>query len=588
MKIVTMFLVLCICFSICVSANDLKNEIYTYELEEFICIKEINDKSLTGKITVPAYIDNVAVKKINSHTFLNSNVAEIEFEEGIEEILSYAISDCVNLKKIVIPASCKIIGGVSYMPAIQYCENLETIEIHGEYDSLPLFIADCPNIKNIIFYGDIKYITNEFKYNFYKCEPRVKRVNPRVFNEAISVTIQGKAGSNIEKFAIDNGFNFVSLEKNEKEIISKWAKPEVEKAIEKGFVPLSFRGNYKKNITRAEFAKLAICFLSTQYGYSVVPESLYYSTYAGSDNGVFPPEFMNAYAHARTDRNGKSFIDKYTGEKYVYHNTNVQIDLHDLPFQDIDENECVDLPFIERAYYIGIVNGISETAFNPNGNITRQEAAAMLMRVYKNYADFEKKDSDFKYADDEKISEWAKEDVYSINKLGIMQGVGENLFSPTEGYTVEQAIATFWRLYNSAPVSRKNKNIKPLLDYKFESENYCNRDGGGSYFHETTRKEYDDFIYIYGYWTQRHSTEWTYSLYVFDKSGGVALNLWPDDDFEWEVSSDGKILTTHRYHTDAFTKYDKMTGLEKEYSKGMYRCVYDMDERKLLIDEKVE
>ena len=75
---------------------------------------------------------------------------------------------------------------------------------------------------------------------------------------------------------------------------------------------------------------------------------------------------------------------------------------------------------------------------------------------------------------------------------------------------------------------------------------------------------------------------------MFDKSGGVALNLWPDDDFEWEVSSDGKILTTHRYHTDAFTKYDKMTGLEKEYSKGMYRCVYDMDERKLLIDEKVE
>ncbi len=49
MKIVTMFLVLCLCFSICVSANDLKNEIYTYELEEFICIKEINDKSLTGK-----------------------------------------------------------------------------------------------------------------------------------------------------------------------------------------------------------------------------------------------------------------------------------------------------------------------------------------------------------------------------------------------------------------------------------------------------------------------------------------------------------------------------------------------------------
>ncbi len=51
---------------------------------------------------------------------------------------------------------------------------------------------------------------------FINVNQELKRVNPRVFNEAISVTIQGKAGSNIEKFAIDNGFNFVSLEKKTK------------------------------------------------------------------------------------------------------------------------------------------------------------------------------------------------------------------------------------------------------------------------------------------------------------------------------------------------------------------------------------
>lgn len=370
-------------------------------------------------------------------------------------------------------------------------------------------------------------------------------------------------------------------------IISEWAKIGVEKAIELGFVPVSFRGNYKKNITRAEFAKLAICFLSTQYGYSVVPESLYYSTYAGSDNGVFPPEFMNAYAHARTDRNGKSFIDKYTGEKYVYHNTNVQIDLHDLPFQDIDENECVDLPFIERAYYIGIVNGISEKEFNPDGDITRQEAAAMLMRVYKNYAEVEKQDSEFEFSDDEKISAWAKEDVYNINALGIMKGVGEDNFAPLDGYTIEQAIVTFWRLYDLAPVSRKNKNITPLLDYEFESENYYDRDGG-SYFHELTRKKYEDFIYVYGYWTQRHSTASTYSLYVFDKYGGVALEMFANDDFRWEVNSNGKVLTTYWHHTDTFKRYDKNIGTEKEYEKGMYQAKYDMEKRKILSYEKVE
>ena len=38
---------------------------------------------------------------------------------------------------------------------------------------------------------------------------------------------------------------------------------------------------------------------------------------------------------------------------------------------------------------VKIVNGVSETEFNPDGEITRQEAAAMLMRVYKNYAEEE-------------------------------------------------------------------------------------------------------------------------------------------------------------------------------------------------------
>ena len=193
-------------------ADDLNNDIYVYELEEdFISVKGIKDNNLSGKIIVPSDIDNVAVKIINPHTFLNTNVEEIVFMEGIEEISSFAISDCVNLKKVIIPASCKIIGGVSYMPAIEYCDNLETIEIYGEYESLPLFVADCPSLKNIVFYGDVINITNEFKYNFYKCEPRVKRVNPRVFTEALDITIKGKSGSNIEKFAKENGFNFISI-----------------------------------------------------------------------------------------------------------------------------------------------------------------------------------------------------------------------------------------------------------------------------------------------------------------------------------------------------------------------------------------
>lgn len=95
---------------------------------------------------------------------------------------------------------------------------------------------------------------------------------------------------------------------------------------------------------------------------------------------------------------------------------------------------------------VKIVNGVSETEFNPDGEITRQEAAAMLMRVYKNYAEAEKISGEVKFSDDEEIASWAKEDVYSINSLGIMQGVGANSFAPADSYTREQSVATIMRM----------------------------------------------------------------------------------------------------------------------------------------------
>lgn len=72
-------------------------------------------------------------------------------------------------------------------------------------------------------------------------------------------------------FLLIPSFNIYAEELNtveeEEIIISDWAKPEVEKAIELGFVPITLRENYKRNITRGEFSKLAMFFLSIQYGY---------------------------------------------------------------------------------------------------------------------------------------------------------------------------------------------------------------------------------------------------------------------------------------------------------------------------------
>ena len=366
-------------------------------------------------------------------------------------------------------------------------------------------------------------------------------------------------------------------------IISEWAKIGVEKAIELGFVPVSFRDNYKRNITRGEFAKLAMFFLSVQYGYPGVPIVKLWSPAEPNDNEYFSREFMNAYCSSRTDRNGSFFTDNKTGEKYSYNNTG-EILLPRTPFSDVNENK--DLRFIERAYYLGIVNGIGETDFNPDGEITRQEAAAMLMRVYKNYAKTEQTAADFKFADDSDIADWAKEDVYSINSLGIMQGVGENTFAPLDGYTVEQSIATFWRLYDKAPLSRKNKNIEPLLDYEFELENYFKRDDG-TCFQEKSRTEFKNFVIVCGFWQQENTNDSDCKLFVFDKNGGVPFISPLTKEMKWEVSSDENVITCYENVGDTFRLYNKLNGTEKVYSAGMYKTDYSVEQGKILNFERI-
>lgn len=397
------------------------------------------------------------------------------------------------------------------------------------------------------------------------------------------------AGTYFYKANLEEGIcietKFEPLDTISEEVISAWAKTEVENAIKLGFVPLSLRDNYKRNITRGEFAKLAMFFLSVQYGYPGVPAVQVWSPVETNDNSFFSREFMNAYCYSRKDRNGNSFADINVGEAYVYNN-NREILLDVTPFSDVNEN--IDLGFIERAYHLGIVNGISETEFKPDGEITRQEAAAMLMRVYKNYTQMEKISGEFKFSDDKDIAEWAQEDVYSINSLGIMQGVGENIFDPLNGYTVEQAIITFWRLYDSAPVSRKNKNIAPLLEYEYELENYFNRAAATSHFYEQSRKEYKNFIVVCGWWSRRHTTALDYRLYIFDKNGGVPYVASLTEDMKWEVSSDENVITCYGSVGDTFRLYNKLNGTEKVYSAGMYKTDYSVEQGKILNFERVK
>ena len=102
---------------------------------------------------------------------------------------------------------------------------------------------------------------------------------------------------------------------------------------------------------------------------------------------------------------------------------------------------------IDMLYSLGIVNGKSDTHFDPDGTLTREEAATVITRAAELFTFINAKE-DISYKDNSSISNWAEYYVRWVSETGLMTGTDENKFDPKAYYTVEQAITTVNRLFN--------------------------------------------------------------------------------------------------------------------------------------------
>ena len=95
----------------------------------------------------------------------------------------------------------------------------------------------------------------------------------------------------------------------------------------------------------------------------------------------------------------------------------------------------------------GIANGVSETEFNPNRNITREELAVMFANYIKytgkDYGEIEEID----YNDKETISPWAIDAVKTLKSYNVMKGNAENNFSPKAVATRAEVAVVFYNFY---------------------------------------------------------------------------------------------------------------------------------------------
>lgn len=162
-----------------------------------------------------------------------------------------------------------------------------------------------------------------------------------------------------------------------KEEPSAWAKELVEKAIAQNLVPKELQSKYTQPATRLEFCHLA-CTLYEQLRGEVTTRSTFTDT---AD------------------------------------------------------------PSVEKMASLGVVAGVGNNRFDPDSQLTREQAATMLAALAI-AMDKPIEEAEPTFVDSEDISGWAKGFVGKMQVSGIMNGTGNNRFSPKGGYTREQSICT--------------------------------------------------------------------------------------------------------------------------------------------------
>ena len=116
-------------------------------------------------------------------------------------------------------------------------------------------------------------------------------------------------------------------------------------------------------------------------------------------------------------------------------------------FNDIEEEKWYTQP-VETAASLEIVKGYGDgDEFNPNGEITREAMAVMIVRALKQVdPDGDYTVDSLGFGDSDSISDWAKSEVGIASNKGLVTGVSSTEFAPKENATRAQAAVIIYRV----------------------------------------------------------------------------------------------------------------------------------------------
>ncbi|GEM_PF-2329769 len=108
-------------------------------------------------------------------------------------------------------------------------------------------------------------------------------------------------------------------------------------------------------------------------------------------------------------------------------------------FEDVSEDAWY-YTYVACGYNLGIIKGINENSFNPEGYVTREDVSAIILRCINYLSNDISADKDAVFDDFESISDYAKEAVSYLYSKKIVSGTGDNRFEPARGATRAEAV----------------------------------------------------------------------------------------------------------------------------------------------------
>ena len=167
---------------------------------------------------------------------------------------------------------------------------------------------------------------------------------------------------------------------------SAWAIPFIERSSELELIPGSFYGRFSHSITRVEFCAIAVRIFEGVTACSITEYAEFYDT---------------------------------------------------------------DDPDVAKLAGIGVIRGIEENIFEPERDISREEAAVLLANLMGALGR-PLRESSATFADLSSIADWARHEVGQVQAQGIMVGLQGNIFDPKGSLTIEQTIKTMLVIYDLA------------------------------------------------------------------------------------------------------------------------------------------